>query len=143
MTTGYETLDVIEPWLIALLKDVLITAVEPNLVNAVVNAQTTETTATPYLVVGHISSRDIMGIGTIRLDTDNLYGVKVIHRENSFVPGRTVMRAVENAINGKIVTTSNGSLTCVREATFHYPETIDGVQFMHVGANYRLRAASN
>jgi hypothetical protein len=143
MSTGFETLDVIEPWLIAVLKDALINMVEPNLVNTVVNAQTTEKVTPPYLVVGHISSRDILGIGMTRFDTDNLYGVKVIHTGNSFVPGRVVLRAVEAAINGKVITTVNGNLTCVREASFHYPETIDGVQYMHVGANYRIRASSS
>lgn len=143
MSDGYETLDVLEPWLIALLKDVLITSVEPNLVDHVVNAQTAETISPPYLLVWHISSRDILGVGATRIDTDNLYGVKAVHQVNSYIPGRAAMRAVDTALHGKFVTTANGSLTSVRESTFHYPETIDGVQYMHVGANYRFRAASD
>lgn len=143
MSDGYETLDVLEPWLIALLKDVLITSVEPNLVDHVVNAQTAETISPPYLLVWHISSRDILGVGANRIDTDNLYGVKAVHQVNSYIPGRAAMRAVDTALQGVFATTANGSLTSVRESTFHYPETIDGVQYMHVGANYRFRAASN
>ena len=140
MSEGYETLDVLEPWLIQVLKDAVMT---PELVNYVVNGQTTEVVEPPYLLISHISSRDIRGVGTIRIDTDNLYGIKVIHRTNSFVPGREVMRLVEEALDGKFATTTNGSITCTRDASFHYPETIDGVQYMHVGGNYRFRAASN
>lgn len=143
MTRGIETLDVVEPWLIAVLKDALIDSVQPTLVNAVINAQTTENVVTPYAVVSQVSSRDIRGIGVIRIDTDSIYSVKVIHRSNSFVPGRAAMRAVETAIGGVTATTEYGYVTCVRESSFHFPETIDGVQYTHVGANYRLRAASN
>lgn len=140
MTTGYETLDVLEPWLIQTLKDAVLPT---ELVTRVINGQTTEVTEPPYLLVGWISSRDIRGVGTVRFDTDNLYGIKAVHRTNSFVPGRAVMRAVESALHGKFATTVNGSITSVRDTVYHYPETIDGVQYMHVGANYRLRAASN
>jgi hypothetical protein len=139
MTTGYETLDVLEPWLIQALKDAVLPT---ELVSTVVNAQTAETVNPPYLLISHVSTRDIRGVGTTRVDTDNLYAIKAVHRSNSFVPGRAVMRAVETAISGKSATTSAGSVTCVRDTMFHYPETIDGVQFMHVGANYRFRAAS-
>jgi hypothetical protein len=143
MSDGYETLDVLEPWLVALLTDVTIDSADPNLVDHVVNAQTTESISPPYLLLWHISSRDILGVGGTRVDTDNIYGVKAVHQINSFVPGRAVMRAVDAALHNMNVTTLNGSLTCVRESTFHYPETIDGVQFMHVGAQYRLRATSD
>lgn len=135
MTHGIETLDIVEPWLIALLKGA-------SLVDHVVNAQTAEAIKPPYLLVSQISSRDILGVGTIRIDTDSIYMIKVIHQVNSFIPGRATMQAVDDLLHGVTATTSNGSVTCIRETMFHYPETVDGVQFMHVGANYRIRASA-
>jgi hypothetical protein len=140
VSTGYETLDIIEPWLIEVLKNAVLPT---ELVNTVINAQTTEVVNPPYLLISHVSSRDIRGVGTVRIDTDNLYLIKAVHRSNSFVQGRAVMRVVDAALQGTIASTTHGSITCVRETSMHYPETLDGAQYMHVGANYRIRAASN
>lgn len=140
MTQGIETLDIIEPWLIDRLKND--SALNALVGGKIANDQSVITLEPPYLFLGHISTRDILGIGTVRIDTDNLYGIRAVTRSGSFVSGRGIMRVVDGLLHGQIVTTSNGSLTCVRDAPFHYPETRDGVQFMHVGANYRFRAAS-
>lgn len=139
MSTGYETLDVVDPWLVSVLGAALV----PGLVTTIVVDQTSGDIALAYLLITLPSSRDIMGIGTIRIDTESIYQIKAVHQSNTYVPGRAAMRAVETALQGVSATTSAGNLICVRMSQFRYYETIDGMQFTHVGANYKIRAASN
>lgn len=147
MSSGVETIEVVEPWLYARLSGdaALAALVGDNIVGTLSDGAVVP----PYVVFSHVSSRDITGTGGVRTEVDCLYTVKAVARGSSWSVVRPIATRLGVLLGGAdptVVTTSTtpaGDLTCVREGIVQYPEVADGAQYRHLGATWRIRANSH
>lgn len=139
MSTGIETVDIIEPWLYSTLSgDATLTGMVVNVVGAI----TPDIQEGRYVSFALSSSRDIGGVGTARIMVDALYIVTVLGQTTSQDELAPVARRIDELLHGKSVTTPNGSLTCVRRDVISYPEVIQGLAYLHLGGLYSIVANS-
>lgn len=93
----------------------------------------------PYIVFNLQAPRDIRGVGPARIMADLLYTIKATTRGNSYLP----LREIANRID-EILTAASGSaiggnvLHVIREESIHFPETVNGVEYRHLGGLFRL-----
>lgn len=143
MSDGIETVEVVEPWLFARLwgDEALRAMVGENVVGTL-SAGDLEP---PYVVFSHVSGRDVLATGGIRVQVDCLYTVKAVGRGASWDVVTPIARRLDALLHedGSTVTTPAGDLTCVREGVVQYPEVREGAQFRHLGGTYRIRANSH
>lgn len=144
MTDILESTDIIDPWLYSTLHgdSVLNTAVNGRFINTLSPAKV----AAPYITWDVASTRSVRGIGGILLDTDSLVNIKAVTNEAAFAQAGALaarIRALIETINTSITVVSPfpASLTCLWETEIRYPEVTEGVQYRHLGATYRIRAA--
>lgn len=139
MSSGIETLEVVEPWLYATLSGDLALA---DLVGTrIVGTLAGGDVEPPYVHFLMVSTRDVLGTGAERHDTDNIYTVKVVTRGASWDQAKPVAKRLDALLGVKGTrTVPGGSLTCTRERTVQYPSVDNGVQHRHLGADWRIRA---
>ena len=138
-----ETVDIIEPWLygqISTDSDLL------SLVNGldhISDAQSLEEMPLPYVSFALMSSRDIQGNAGRIIAVDCIYLVKATDATASWDDLISIEVRLHVLLHHEnmTVTTPNGSLSCVRERIHQQTETIEGVQYRHLGATWRIRAS--
>lgn len=145
MTDILESTDIIDPWLYSVLHgdSVLNAAVGGRFINTLSSSKV----ATPYITWTAASTRSVRGIGGILIDTDSLYDIKAVTNEPGFTQASALaarIRALIETINSSVTvaTPFPASLTCFWENEIRYPEVTEGVQYRHLGATYRIRAAA-
>lgn len=139
MTTGIETVDLIEPWLYDVLSDdtTLVDLVEDRF--EVMMGDGGQTLELPKVVWSPITFRDVPNNQGLRIDTITLYDIKAVGMGGSFADVSPIAKRIDELINGASVTLTDGSLTCVRERIIQYVEQSVGVKYLHLGGTYRIR----
>lgn len=138
-----ETVDLIEPWLYATLSgDATLSALVAGRFSGAVSL---DAIPTPYVTFSLMSPRDIIGIGGVRIDTDNLYVVKGVSQGGTWDDVSPIANRIDYLIHrpNSIMTMSNGSLTCLRENVHQAIEVDEGLQYRHLGGVYRIRASAD
>ena len=130
MSSGVETVEIIDTWLWARLSgdDELMDAIggTDNLVGTLAHAAI----GTPYIAYFLSSSRDI-------------YTVKAVSEGATWSIVAPIARRIDSLLDGVNTTTPNGDLSCVREGIVQYPEVEQATQYRHLGGTYRFRANSH
>lgn len=100
---------------------------------------------TPYVTFLCQSSRDVGGVGGIRISTDNLYIVKAVAQGGTWDDVSQIASRVDYLLHrpGSVMTEGSGSLSCIRESIVQYPEVTEGLQYRHLGGIYRIRASAD
>ena len=140
MSTGAETVDIIDPWLWSTLSNdaTLLGMIggQASIISTLAKAGV----PAPYVVFFMSSTRDILGVGGVRIQIDALYTVKVVGEGATWENVKPIARRLDVLLGEKDVTTVNGSLSCRRESLIQYAEVDSATQFRHLGALWRLRA---
>lgn len=143
MSTGIETVDLVEPWLYSTLHGdaTLSTLVGGRVVGTLVPLGSLEL---PYALFSFTSSRDVTSVDGTVIDTISLYTIKAVTASAGWTEAKAIAKRIHLLIHGKAVTLSpSGSLTCVRDRIISYPEEVAGQQYRHLGAIYRIRSSSD
>lgn len=98
--------------------------------------------AVVWQVQGVPNSVHALGSGLFIMDRP-LYLVRAIGIGSTWEVLEPIADAIDAALDGASgsVTTPGGSalvMSCMREAPFAMPETVNGVQYRHLGGQYRL-----
>lgn len=99
----------------------------------------------PFIVYHMSEGRDLMGIGATRVWTTMNYVVRAVTRDGSYESIYGLANAIDAALHDKShQATENGEvIASVRIAPFKMAETLDGVNYRHLGGIYQLHAKSN
>jgi len=99
-----------------------------------------EGAAFPLIVMQQMSCLPVMNVGAAVIWFDELWLVKGIDKSKSYSALGTIMdrvRAVLHAASGT-VSGSGTVVGCVEEAVIRYSELLDGVQYRHLGMEFRV-----
>ena len=138
-----ETIDLIEPWLYSTLSE------DPELIDLVGDRVSGTLSSVPlrppYVTFSLQDPLDVIGVGGIRISTDNLYVVKAVAQSGSWADVRPIADRIDYLIHrpGSTMQSATGSLTCIREKTAQMVEVDDGLQYRHLGGIYRIRASAD
>lgn len=140
--SGNETVSLVEPWLYEVLSgdSTLTGLVGGRIVNTLEALGNVET---PFVVFSMASTRDIVGIGGVRIDTESIYIVKAVTAGSSNQEAKPIAARIDQLLhlpNTTITISGGSSLTCMRERTIGAPEEVSGQQYRHLGGYYRIRA---
>lgn len=144
MTARIETIELVEPWLYQVLHgdSTLNTAVGGRFDTMLGDGGAD--LDLPKVQWAMVSTRDVANAQGQRIDTDNLYDIKVIGEGSSFGPLATIASRIDTLLDGQVYTfPGGGSLTCVRERIIQMEEPVIGVKYLHLGATYRIRCSKD
>jgi hypothetical protein len=137
-----ETVDIIEKWLWATLSSdsELIGLVGEN---NIAGTLAPELLDPPYVAWLCQSAIDVKGNAGQTISVDTLYEVKTVAQTGSWDDVRPVAQRLKALLHrpNEVVTTPDGSLSCVHDRIVQYPEVDGGVQYRHLGGIYRIRAS--
>ncbi len=138
-----ETLELVDPWLALLLgASAELAALVGDRISGTLS---TVPLATPYVHFEMQSTRDVItGSGGDRIDTDNLYLVKVVDQTGSWDDMLPAFRIIDALFDRpyEVIDVPGGCLSSVRNNLIQYPEVDQGIQYRHLGAVYRIRASA-
>lgn len=95
----------------------------------------------PFVVFQLLSGgTDLRGVGMTRIWAAPLYLIKAICKGTSSGSIEPVVNAIDIALHGASGTVTNGVIVeCFRERPFELPSDENGVMFMALGGEYRIR----
>ena len=103
----------------------------------------------PYVLINHLTGRDVMGVGTTRVMTHLIYQVKVVGETQSFVALEAIADRIDVLLHGASGesagmpgTLGAELLSCVRTGTVSYAEEAEGRPYRHLGGIYELTATN-
>lgn len=107
--------------------------------NGVAPAQTTF----PYVVMQLLSGgNDLLGLGGVRIWADALWLIKAVTRGTSSGPVEPVANRIDALLHAASGTVTNGVIwVCVRERPFELSTIEDGVNYLQLGGEYRIKAS--
>jgi len=141
-----ETVDIIEPWLYATLSgDEELMGLLDDDTDRVSGTLSATMLKTPYVTFLLQSPLDVVGVGGIRISTDNLYIVKAVTQTSTWDDLKPIARRIDTLLHraGEVMTEEFGSLSCTRERTFQMAEEAGDLQYRHLGGIYRIRASAD
>lgn len=98
-----------------------------------------EGSAFPYVVYSFQAGTDTVVIGAARILNRGLYLVKAVAETQSYSGPTQIADRVDELLQAANGSTVDGLILGVnREQPIMYIETIDGIQFRHVGGLYRI-----
>lgn len=132
----------IERWLYTVLSsDGALTAVVSTRIYA---DRIPQDVASPYpcVVFGHLSARDLMGVGAFRIWANSLYVIRAIDETESFAGNvKTAADRIDAVLHAASGSNVDGEIfACTRESPFRMSEETDGRVFQHLGGQYRILA---
>lgn len=143
MSDSTETLDIVEPWIDALLTaDSALLALVGGISHISGTLRVGELKP-PYVNYTMESSRDVSGNAGQIISTSNLYAIKGVAASGSWNEVKAIQARLHALFHrpGQVITTATGSMTSNREMIIQYAEITEGVQYRHLGAVYRIRAS--
>lgn len=100
-----------------------------------------EGTAYPFATFQMMSGIDLMVVGAFRVWTELVYQVKIVGETADFQDLKTAVARIDALLHRASGSSADGTLwACVREQTIRMPEVVEGKQYRHSGALYRLYA---
>jgi len=143
MSTGIETVDIIDPWLYATLSGdaQLVELVGQNIGGPLLVGDV----APPYVTWSEPSVRDVTAQDGGRIWVDTIYTVKGVAATASWDDVAPIARRIDALLHGERGvehTSAAGHITSVREGVVQYGEQADGQQYRHLGGRFRIRAHS-
>jgi hypothetical protein len=143
MTDALETVDLVEPWIWSLL------SADSSLLSIIGGLDHISGTLSigdlpvPYVHFGLVSTRDIQGNTGIIIANESLYQIKAVDATGSWddlIPAASRIKALFH-LPSQVVNVTDGSLSSIRELGIQYSEITEGVQYRHLGAQFRIRAS--
>lgn len=138
-----ETIEIAEKWLYATLGgDPTLAGLVDDRISGTLSPELLET---PYVTFLLQSPRDIIGVGGVRISTDNLYIVKAVAQTSTWDDLLPIANRIDYLIHRphSVMTEGSGSLTCIRERVHEQAEVEKGLQYRHLGGIYRIRASAD
>lgn len=138
-----ETVEIAEKWLYATLSaDATLAGLVGDRISGTLSP---ELLPTPYVTFLLQSPRDIIGVGGVRISTDNLYIVKGVAQTSTWDDLTSIANRIDYLIHrpGSTMIQGTGSLTCIREMVHQMAEVDEGLQYRHLGGIYRIRASAD
>jgi hypothetical protein len=149
VTTVVETAEIIEPWIYSLLNaDTELASVVGE---DIFGPQAPAEIDTPYVTVVCVSPRDMLGVGTHRIQVEALYDVKVTapgFSVDTILPAAKRINALMDGVRN--ATYAGGQITCVRERIISYSDQArtnrgsgpGGDPYVHLGSTFRITASA-
>lgn len=140
MSTGIEPIKVIEPWLYKVLSGDTVIAAAVN--DRVVNTLAAAGVDSPYVFFDQATTRDRRLSTGVRIWNESIYQVKLVMATASWVPMLPIAERIDLLLDrpNEVIETEHGVLECVRERTVEYPEMVQGIQYRHLGGQYKIKA---
>lgn len=145
-----ETVDIVEPWLWSTLST---DATLLGLVGGIDHISGTlalEELPLPYAHFSMESSRDIQNHQGGIIAVESIYLVKAVGAGASWDQVRPITARIKTLLHRPNEVIQPGgslaglaSLTSIRERVIQYAEVTEGVQYRHLGGQYRIRASRN
>ncbi len=141
MSSGVETVDIIDPWLYATLSGdpQLAALVGQNIGGPLLVG----TVAPPYVTWSEPSVRDVTAHDGGRIWVDTIYTVKGVAASASWDDVSPIARRLDALLHGVEADTAAGHISSRREAIVQYGEQSEGQQYRHLGGRFRIRAHSS
>jgi hypothetical protein len=137
-----ETVDIVEKWLWdTISNDSILISLVP--VDSIAGTLAPDLMDPPYVAWLCQSAIDIKGNAGQTISVDTLYEVKTVAQSSSWNEVTPIARRLKEMLHrpGEVITTPDGSLSCVHDRIIQYPEVDGGVQYRHLGGIYRIRAS--
>lgn len=97
----------------------------------------------PIIVFSSSSPRDVRGVRVRAMSTFS-YTVKVIDKAKTYSGIEALAEAIDKALELKSGPAAGGViLSCHRETPFSYIESVDGLEFRHLGGLYFIAAKND
>lgn len=98
----------------------------------------------PFVVMQLLSGgNDLLGVGAIRIWSDALWLIKVVVKGTSSGPIEPIVNRIDALLHAASGTVTNGVIwECVRERPFELPTVENGVSYLQLGGEYRVRASN-
>jgi hypothetical protein len=97
----------------------------------------------PYVVMQLLSGgNDLMGVGPTRIWADMLWLIKAVTKGSSTGPLEPIANRIDALLHAASGTVSGGVVhICVRERPFELPTVENGVSYVQLGAEYRVKVS--
>ncbi len=101
-------------------------------------------TTFPYVIVQLLSGgNDLMGVGPYRIWADMLWLIKAVTKGSSTGPLEPIVNRIDVLLHAASGTVTGGVIhTCIRERPFELPTVENGVNYVQLGAEYRIKASN-
>lgn len=99
--------------------------------------------AEPYVILSVSEPRDVNTVPMVEVMVAGELTAKVVGRAEAYEPLRPAYVAVHQGLQGRASVPLNGggmALTCRRLRSIAYPETVNGVEYRHLGGTYEVFA---
>jgi hypothetical protein len=98
----------------------------------------------PFVVFQMLSpGNDLLALGARRIWADPLYLIKAVTKGDSSVQIEPIADRIDALLHAKSGQVTNGIIwECVRERPHEQPELTNGVRYMNLGGEYRIKASS-
>lgn len=99
-------------------------------------------TAFPFVTFQFMSGIDYAAVGAIRIWSNMLWLVKAVGETANFADLNAIVARIDTLLHRTSGTPADGTVwSCTREQTINLPESVQGKQYRHSGALYRLYAS--
>lgn len=129
--------------------DATLLALTPTIGDRLYNGVAPAEAAYPFGVFQLLSGgNDLLGVGAVRIWADTLWLIKVVQKsKNGSVPATGSIEPIVNRIDALLHaqsgTVTNGVIwECVRERPFELPTVENGVGYVQLGAEWRIKASN-
>lgn len=98
-------------------------------------------TAHPFVVWQFQTGTELRGAGPVRIWSDLIYAVKVVGQGANVAALKAAVDRIDALLDlGRATVGSGEIVACTLEGFVSYPETVNGLDYQHVGGRYRLLA---
>jgi hypothetical protein len=98
-------------------------------------------TAFPFVTFQFMSGLDYAAVGAYRIWSNMLWLIKAVGETANFADLNAIVARIDALLHRSSGTAVDGTVwACVREQTVNLPEVVQGKQYRHSGALYRVYA---
>lgn len=124
--------------------DATLQALTPTIGTRIYLATAPVDAAYPFCTMQMLSGgNDLMGVGAVRIWANMLWLIKVITKGTSTGAIEPIVNRIDALLHAKSGTVTNGVIhECVRERPFELPTVENGVAYVQLGAEWRIKASN-
>jgi hypothetical protein len=118
-------------------------ALAPLIGRRIYNGRAEQGAAFPYVVLQLLSpGNDLIVVGAVRVWSDMLWLVKAVNKGTSTAALEPIADRIDALLHAKSGTVVGGVVhVAVRERPHELPERTDGVDYVNLGGEYRVKAS--